>query len=69
MATFLARALELPATGEDFFTDDETSTHEISINRVAAAGIASGCTATTFCPKSAVTRGQMAAFLFRALAD
>jgi Tol biopolymer transport system component len=69
MATFLARALELPATDEDFFTDDETSTHEISINRVAAAGIASGCTATTFCPKAAVTRGQMAAFLFRALAD
>lgn len=69
MASFLSRALDLPPTNEDFFTDDETSTHEIAINRVAAAGIASGCTPTTFCPKGIVTRGQMAAFLHRALGD
>ena len=67
MASFLDRAFDLAGTSEDFFTDDEASTHEIAINRIAAAGIASGCTATTYCPKSVVTRGQMAAFLHRAL--
>jgi hypothetical protein len=67
MASFLARALALPSTATDYFTDDESSVHEVDINRVAAAGITSGCTATTYCPLNAVTRGQMAAFLHRAL--
>ena len=67
MASFLARAFELPATSTDYFTDDNGTTHEGNINRVAAAGITSGCTATTYCPKADVTRGQMAAFLRRAL--
>jgi peptidoglycan hydrolase-like amidase len=49
------------------FTDDEDSVHQFNIGAVAAAGITQGCTATTFCPKSTVTRGQMAAFLARAL--
>ncbi|HYI65346.1 MAG TPA: S8 family serine peptidase [Candidatus Limnocylindrales bacterium] len=69
MASFLDRALDLPTTATDFFTDDETSTHEAAINRVASAGITTGCTATTYCPKAVVTRGQMAAFLHRALGD
>ena len=68
MAAFLERALALPATAIDFFTDDETSIFEPSINRLAAAGITTGCTPTTFCPDGLVTRGQMAAFLHRALA-
>jgi hypothetical protein len=67
MATFLDRALDLPDTAADYFTDDNGSTHEDSINRVREAGIAFGCTATTFCPNATVTRGQMAAFLDRAL--
>jgi hypothetical protein len=67
MAAFLARALELPATDEDFFTDDESSTFEVSINRVAAAGISLGCAEGKYCPKRTVTRGEMAAFLARAL--
>ena len=50
-------------------TDDDGTTHEPNINRVRAAGITTGCTATTYCPKQPVTRGQMAAFLFRALAN
>jgi hypothetical protein len=49
------------------FTDDEDSVHQFTIGAVAAAGITQGCTSTTFCPKSAVGRGQMAAFLARAL--
>jgi hypothetical protein len=67
MAAFLDRALLLPATGVDFFTDDGASMFEGSINRMAAAGITKGCTETTFCPQRTVTRGQMAAFLHRAL--
>ncbi|HEY6609317.1 MAG TPA: zinc dependent phospholipase C family protein, partial [Candidatus Limnocylindria bacterium] len=43
MATFLTRALALPATGHDYFTDDNASTHEASINRLAASGITAGC--------------------------
>jgi len=69
MASFLDRAFDPPNTATDFFTDDETSTHENAINRIRAAGITSGCTATTFCPKAVVTRGQMAAFLHRAMGD
>ncbi len=66
MASFLARALDLPASGRDFFVDDEGSVHEGSINRIAAAGITVGCSATRFCPDGIVTRGQMATFLARA---
>ncbi len=69
MAAFLDRALALPITTTDYFTDDETSTFENAINRLAAAGITKGCTATTFCPTATVTRGQMAAFLRRGLVD
>jgi Tol biopolymer transport system component len=67
MAAFLARALDLPGTSTDYFTDDETSTFESSINKVAAAGITGGCGGTKYCPLGNVTRGQMAAFLRRAL--
>jgi CSLREA domain-containing protein len=66
MASFLARMFRLPPTGTDFFTDDETSTHEGNINRLAAAGITTGCSPTTFCPKAEVTRAQMASFIARA---
>ena len=68
MATFLYRAFDLPWTSQDFFTDDEGLVHEGAINRVAKAGIATGCSETAYCPADAVTRGQMATFLSRALA-
>lgn len=66
MATFLSRALSLRSTPTDFFTDDETSKHEGAINRLRAAGITYGCSATKFCPDGLVTRAQMASFLTRA---
>jgi len=68
MASFLDRALDLPSTSEDFFTDDAGSTHEDAINRVAAAEITLGCAASRVCPTSALTRAQMASFLVRAFA-
>ena len=66
MATFLVRALGLPPTGTDFFTDDNDSRHQDSINRLAAAGITTGCALGRYCPSGNVTREQMAAFLHRA---
>jgi hypothetical protein len=68
MAAFLNRALHLPATSKDYFTDDDDSVFEGDINRLAASGITKGCnppTNTMYCPDGSVTRGQMAAFLVR----
>ncbi len=65
MASFLARALDLPATTTDFFPDDETSTHEANINAIAAAGITLGLSDGTFDPDGTVSRAQMASFLAR----
>jgi hypothetical protein len=67
MASFLSRALALPPSSTDWFTDDDGLSHEDSINRLADAGITTGCGGTRFCPSGLVTRQQMAAFLFRAL--
>jgi hypothetical protein len=65
MASFLDRAYDFPATSADHFTDDESSSHEGAINRLAEAGITTGCTPTKFCPSNPVTRGQIMAFLYR----
>ncbi len=67
MASFLARALDLPSTGTDYYADDEANKHESSINRVAAAGITAGCDTRRYCPDGVVTRAQMASFLARAV--
>ena len=70
MASFLARALRLPAATRDHFSDDDRSVHEDNINRIARAGITLGCNppaSDRFCPQRAVTRAQMASFLARAL--
>jgi hypothetical protein len=70
MAAFLVRALDLVNSGQSQFIDDDGSVFESDIERLAAAGITYGCTPpsnTRFCPGDTVTRGQMAAFLRRAL--
>jgi hypothetical protein len=69
MAAFLDRALDLPDATTDYFTDDAGSIFEGSINSLREASITTGCTATAFCPTASVQRGQMAAFLHRALTD
>ncbi|NOX22325.1 MAG: hypothetical protein GXP36_04415 [Actinobacteria bacterium] len=71
MAAFLSRTLSLPSAGSDYFTDDAASIFENDINRLAAAGITTGCNPPTndnYCPDDLVTRAQMATFLTRALA-
>ncbi len=67
MAAFLVRALGLPRTDLDQFDDDDGSVFEADINALAASGITRGCSARGFCPNRYVTRGEMAAFLDRAL--
>ena len=52
------------------FRDDDSSVFEGDIEWLAATGITAGCNPpdnTLFCPDDPVTRGQMAAFLRRAL--
>jgi hypothetical protein len=70
MAAMLVRALNLTATGGTDFIDDNTSVFEADIDKIAAAGITKGCNPPTnnrYCPYAKVTRGEMAAFLARAL--
>ncbi len=70
MAAFLDRALHLPSAPVAGFGDTQGSTFAAEIDRLAAAGITRGCNPpanTDFCPDAPVTRGQMAAFLGRAL--
>ena len=71
MAAFLVRALGYTDDGGgDLFIDDDGSIFEADIDKLGAAGISRGCNPPTndqFCPNDHVTRGQMAAFLVRAL--
>lgn len=69
MASFLVRGIDgLAPAATDFFDDDAGNTHEANINVVAEHAITLGCGVRSYCPLDRVTRGQMAAFLFRALA-
>ena len=68
LATLLARAMNLPPADVDYYDDDDGTTHEANVNRLAAAGIASGCGVRRYCPTKIATRGSAAAFLSRALA-
>jgi hypothetical protein len=67
MASFIARALHLPPSDGDHFSDDGSTVHEDNINRLFEAGITAGCAVDAFCPDAPVSRGQMAVFLDRAL--
>jgi len=70
MAAFLVRALHLTDPGTADFVDDDESIFEDDIAKLATAGITAGCNPPAndrFCPDDPVTRGQMAAFLVRAL--
>ncbi|MEX1178971.1 MAG: S-layer homology domain-containing protein [Nitriliruptor sp.] len=70
MATFITAAIlgtgtPLPAPGSQL--SDASGTHGRPAERLAAAGIVSGYSDGTYRPGAPVTRGQMAAFLVRAL--
>jgi hypothetical protein len=69
MAMFLTRVLELPTTAIDYFDDDDGMTGESSVNAMAKAGLTAGCGTRRYCPTDSLSREQMAALLYRALAD
>ncbi len=59
-----------PGDHDGTFIDDDDSIFEADIEWLAASGITKGCNPpenTMYCPDRAVTRGQMAAFLVRAM--
>ena len=63
-------ALADPTQPGGTFRDDDGNVHEGSIEAIATAGITRGCNPPAndrYCPIDSVTRGQMAAFLVRAL--
>ena len=67
MAVFLVRAFNIASAGSAGFTDVDSDYWAYNqINSIAAAGITSGCTASTFCPGSSTSRAQMATFIHRA---
>jgi thermitase len=70
MAAMLSRVLGLPQSGTNHFVDDNGSTFEGAINRIADAAITQGCNPPDndrFCPTRNVNRGQMAAFIQRSV--
>ncbi|HEX6286995.1 MAG TPA: VanW family protein, partial [Acidimicrobiia bacterium] len=72
MAAFLARALNLAPASEDYFTDDDGSTFEGAIDKIAEAGITVGCNPPDhdeYCPDKRVTRAEMATLLVRAFPE
>ena len=68
MATLLVRAIPglSPAT-TDYFTDDDGSVHEDSINVLVENGVILGCDTGLYCPNKRVRRSAMASFLALAL--
>jgi hypothetical protein len=71
LAVFAAVLVAAPAmAGTGTFIDDDGNVHEGFIEAIADAGITKGCNPPVndrYCPSESVTRGQMAAFLVRAL--
>ena len=68
MLTAAVSADALPPGGS--FSDDNGNVHEGSIEAIAAVGVTRGCNPPTndrYCPHTSVSRGQMAAFMARAL--
>ncbi len=66
MASFVARALELPPLEDGPFVDlAGFETHAGNINAIAAAGIALVPADSQYRPGNPVSRAQMAAFLSR----
>lgn len=62
---------QAPYDYQGLFRDDEGSVHESDIDELGGLGITKGCNPPfndEFCPARAITRGEMAALLDRALA-
>jgi SpoIID/LytB domain protein len=67
MASFLARAMGLSEVRPSFSDVPPNGVHAGNVGAIAARGITTGCRPDRYCPKDAVTRDQMTAFLLRAV--
>ncbi len=71
MAAFLVRAFGYNDAGAgNYFVDDNGHIFENAIDKLRVAGVTLGCNPPTnnrYCPNDYVTRGEMAAFLKRAI--
>lgn len=71
MASFLVRALGIAPTSERPFTDSLDTVHAADIAALGEAGITAGCNpedaGDKFCPDRVITRGELAALLYRAI--
>ena len=71
MMTAAFGRLALPASARGVFTDMEGQSDRAvrAAEALRTAGVTAGCSASPlrFCPGRAVTRAQMASFLYRAL--
>ncbi|MEX0796831.1 MAG: S-layer homology domain-containing protein [Acidimicrobiia bacterium] len=64
-ATMTVRALGLPASGPDAFTDDNGHWAEGAINTFADFGLTEGCGENRFCPNRILSREEAASFFLR----
>jgi serine protease len=72
MASFLSRALALSPGANDIFADvNPRNAHASNIGAMHREAITLGCASSParYCPGDIVTRGQMASFLYRAIAE
>ena len=66
IAAFINRALDLPASEQDWFGDDDGTLFEPDINAVMSAGIGFGCDDGNYCSDRPLLREEMATLLVRA---
>jgi len=67
---FLCSGSTLPYPYEGSFRDDESNVHSDDIDAIALTNITRGCNPSLndrFCPQRSITRGELAAFISRAL--
>lgn len=66
MAAFIRRALNLPASSTDHFSDDDGNIFENDINALMDARIGFGCGSDSFCPDDPLLREEFAEMFTRA---
>jgi hypothetical protein len=66
IAAFINRALFLPPSTQDWFTDDNGTEFEADINAVMSASIGFGCDESNYCSDRPLLREEMATLLVRA---
>jgi hypothetical protein len=66
IAAFVRRLFDLPIPATDYFSDDNGSIYEGSINALMTVGIGFGCSEVEYCPDRPLLREEMAEVLVRA---